>query len=393
MLCFEQWKNSEGVVNHEVTQYPTYVWFDDFVGVNNPSWKSQVKNLQGATTSADGSKTVFNSEPYISSFIQLSNGISYAMIGSPYHVLPSLPIPGADINVVSRVVDSAYSQFLTKAKNQLSSFESGQDLGELKETIESILHPMKSLREHVLSYFSSVKKLKSRYKKASSLRKALADSYLEWTFGWKPLSADIADGIVGLGSTRLPNAPIDSFAKEKYDHTESEVDSSALTSGGFVAHLTTTGVFSIRLKGLVNVYYTGLQPSLRQELRLLPEDFLPTAWDLLPYSFVVDYFTNVGDIINAVSFPRAAMRWCQQSSHDERHASQRYVDAVDHSSVGSRSLSSSNLEVSTTAFSRRSVNPADHIPEVHFSLPLSMKPWENIAALIAGRTKPLIPLW
>jgi len=382
------------------TDHYQYNWVDQFVGTQNPQWRNQVKNVLGASTNADGTELIFHSVPFIDSAIHYNTGFNdfyYFRVGNPGNVLPSLPVAGAPLDVVSRVTSRAITQFLDKARSELSSFESGQDLGEIKQTIESILHPMKSLKQHVLSYFSSAKKLKNKYKKAHDLKKALSDTYLEWTFGWNPLIHDIADGIAGLTHIRLPYNSIESFAKEKFQHDVwGVIDSSGISSGGFYAKTLVTGEFSVRFKGVVNSYYQGGPPSVQDELRLAPRDFIPTAWDLLPYSFIVDYFINVGDIINAYAFPSAALRWVNMSSRDQRILIQDYVktyDNIDPRYLVSFAFESTSLKVEAKTFSRRNFLPSDLVPNLQISLPFSIKPWENISALLASRSKPLLPLW
>jgi hypothetical protein len=380
--------------------YLNYNWVNSFDGIDNPYWKVYVKQGNDATTSAVASETRITSTPFIDALWFLDTGfnqIYQSFTGNPVEVLPALPVAGAPGSTVSSVTNRALSQFVDKAKAALSSFESGQDLGEIKQTIESIIHPMKSLREHVSSYFSSVKKLKNRYKKAHELKKALADTYLEWTFGWKPLTYDIGQGISDLTnkSARLPNAPISSHAKEKFQHDVVIDDQRGNPSvGGYRNTTLVTGDFSVRIKGMVNVYYRGSPPSLAQELQVLPEDFLPTAWDLLPYSFVVDYFTNVGDIIKAISFPSAALRWACKTSQDKRTIRQDYTPLGQFYGYAQNVWNANSLEATSKTYQRSPVYALDLVPTVQFSLPLtSAKPWENIAALLTSRSKPLIPLW
>lgn len=389
-----------GTTQNNDPAYLNYNWVNSFDGVDNPYWKIYVKQGNDATTNAVAGETLITSVPFIDALWFLDTGfnqISYFFTGNPVEVLPALPVAGAPGSTTSSVTNRALSQFVDKAKAALSSFESGQDLGEIKQTIESIIHPMKSLREHVLSYFSSVKKLKSRFKKAHELKKALADTYLEWTFGWKPLTYDIGQGIADLSnhSARLPSAPIQSHAHEKFQHDLVIDDQRAQPSvGGYRNTTLVTGEFSVRLKGMVNVYYHGEPPSLAQELQVLPEDFLPTAWDLLPYSFVVDYFTNVGDIIKAISFPSAALRWACMTTRDVRTLTQSYSPLGQNYGFAQNVWSSNSLVATSKNYRRTPVYPWDLVPTVQFSLPLtSAKPWENMAALIAGRSKPLTPLW
>jgi hypothetical protein len=375
-------------------------WTNTFNGSQNPNWKNLVRANVNATTPADGSLTRITSQPFIDSVWHFRgfNDIIYYNSGWPTEAWIGLPVAGAPPDVQSRVYARAASQFIDKCKSSLSSFESGQDLGEIKQTIEAIVHPMKSLKEHVLSYFSSVKKLKNRYKKVPSLRNALTDTYLEWTFGWNPLAADISDGIAGLTHQRMPYQPVEAYAKEKFQHDQGLDSEVTHTFGGYRATHTITGEYSVRLKGVVNAYYRGGPPSLQQELQLLPEDFLPTAWDLLPYSFVVDYFTNVGDIIKAVSFPSAALRWCNGSFRDMRTLTQVYTPLTNEELGLDASYShevwfARNMVAESKNFSRNYIAPSGLVATLQFSLPVSAKPWENIAALISGRKKSLTPLW
>jgi len=385
-------------------------WQDTFSGVQNPNWKAQIKTHSSATTPASGIRYLVRSLPFMSASVEAYAGSHatrdyiyryFAVDGTPFEPLPvaifrDLP----DTLTVNRVTARAYSLYLEKAKSAISSFESGQDLAEIRQTIESVIHPFSSLRNHVLSYFPKVKKLKDRYKKVHDLKKALADSYLEWTFGWKPLTFDIADGIVGLSNSRLPLTPIESHATEYFSFLEG-VYNSDLTNALYHAYGKVISKYSIRLKGMVNAYYRdGKPPGIAQELQLLPEDFAPTAWDILPYSFVIDYFLNIGNIVRAYSFPSAALVWTNEStliSSQSIVSFDRYTAGLDAQfpiSLGytrNHQVSCANFDVEARTFTREAIQSL--VPPLVFSLPLSAKPWENIAALLAGGTRGLLPFY
>lgn len=42
------------------------------------------------------------------------------------------------------------------------------------------------------------------------------------------------------------------------------------------------------------------------------QEFVPTVWELIPYSFVVDYFTNIGDVVNYAY--SANLNWVYKSA-------------------------------------------------------------------------------
>lgn len=387
----------------------SYQWLRQFVGNYNPSWRDQVKRQIGATTSSNGTSFNVLSTPYISGIVNIINIHDprtyrfYSVLGTPLLSLPSqISMQNtADNNTKNHAKARAITSFLNKAKSEISSFESGQDIAELHQTIESVIHPLASLKKYVASYFTSLKKVKNKYKSKVSLKKALADTYLEWTFGWNPLAADIADGIVGLSRFRFSSVPISAHAGETYSSFQQSTTTS-LSDAAYKYDRRIRSRFTYRLKGVVNPYYSK-QPRVLQELQLLPEDFLPTSWDLLPYSFVSDYFTNIGDIIRAFSFPSAAIRWCNSTDRDvtktfiQYGGDPNYVQLLaglltDWSTT--QEIFSTNFDVEYTIFIRNFVTPSSLMPPLVLTIPpLSSKPWENIAALLTGNAKRLSPFY
>jgi hypothetical protein len=39
------------------------------------------------------------------------------------------------------------------------------------------------------------------------------------------------------------------------------------------------------------------------------ESFVPTVWELVPYSFILDYFTNIGDVLSAGLLVQSHLAW------------------------------------------------------------------------------------
>jgi hypothetical protein len=102
--------------------------------------------------------------------------------------------PSAD---ETSAVAQARQRVIKQAKELLTPVQGGAFLGELVKTIHMVKHPATSLRKSIDDYFRVLKKVPRRTSSAYR-RKALNDTYLEFTYGWRPLMGDIQNGIETL---------------------------------------------------------------------------------------------------------------------------------------------------------------------------------------------------
>jgi len=376
-----------------------------FVGSTNPFWKSQVLNVQSATTTASGQFRTYK-QAFLSSELSYSDRLNKRELFVEWY--GHVPLPLGSVSAPSAFTKTqadnrAKARFLQSLDDVLSSVELGQDLGEYKETVHGCTKPLHSLRNHVLSYFDSVTKLKRSFKQGNpGLLKAVADTYLEWTFGWKPLASDVADAFVGLQnrSRHFNTQPIQAKGKEFYGGGSITNIHSAdgLSLSDLRSNTKTQLSYTVRYKGMVKQVLTSGSLPISQVLQIDLPHFIPTAWDLIPYSFIVDYFTNAGDVIRSYSARTNLVAWCVRTIR-EVHDHEIYTYTTNQAQkiatlvCLSRKDDAVNSKVSDITWSRSAIDPTVSLrPALAFQLPNSDKPWLNIAALLLGRTKALVPL-
>jgi hypothetical protein len=130
------------------------------------------------------------------------------------------------------------------------------------------------------------------------------------------------------------------------------------------------------------------------ESRLLgfdPSSFLPTVWELIPYSFLIDYFTNIGDVIEGWSQLGINLAWCNRttkkslvvkSSSFSNKLISKQLTGLNYEAV---SFEPSLGVVEKSVVSRAQFNGVRN-PGLIFRMPsFGSQKWLNIAALVYGR--------
>lgn len=163
---------------------------------------------------------------------------------------------------------------------------------ELKKTLKMLANPMKGLREYIFSR-------KSHRKGSPPLWEVARDSWLEYRYGWRPFMME-ADAILqSLGKEYSKRQT----SRATRADTGNATSTWTASSGGLNMTFETTTTRTLKVRAGVLYEHRG---SFDQTYGLRLSDIPSAAWELVPYSFVVDWFVNVGDFIESIT-PKAGV--------------------------------------------------------------------------------------
>lgn len=122
--------------------------------------------------------------------------------------------------------------------------------------------------------------------------KLIGNSYLQWTYGWKPLISDVYNALDEAVHVTLSKLYVKASATEKYDNTFARAFPFDDNPIGRYAR---KGGQTVRFKCMFAVPDSRF--SLERWTSLNP---VTIAWELMPYSFVVDWFLDVGSALRSL---------------------------------------------------------------------------------------------
>lgn len=204
-----------------------------------------------------------------------------------------------------KFVDAANNKALAKLKANIAEFsQQGENLGQASKSlamvtdrVSQVFRSYKALRKGRFGEFMEVLRIpaqaKDRRYQTYTPKRISRDSssiFLEYWYGWKPLIQDI---FVGL------NAVVDAPQNEK------RPIKGRGTSGAFPIdkqgaphrYISGSGIYSVDLRVIITVENENVFTLNRTGL-INPATI---AWQLMPFSFIVDWFINVEEFVDSLS--------------------------------------------------------------------------------------------
>lgn len=376
-------------------------------GAENPRHRSQIAAVEQAGTNFVGTRQhmieqrgyVFAEWQHRSSVLSQYHWHTATGLGCPenYSSPTYVALPSFSTTVQSR----AAARFISNCRDANRAIMAGVSLGEMGETLRMIRRPLQSLRKGVNDYLRDLKKIPKAVRTRKQAQQAVSGTWLEHSFGWRPLMSDIADGYDALeryrGANRLRTKRVRGFAQDQIpiaSYMSTPID---VTGQLYYNH--TSNEYQTRQSihyGVMGISHDSRIAMARSLLGFNLEDFAPTLYELVPWSFLIDYFTNFGAVIDSWAFNTSRLRWyCRTnriigervSTWDlniERTVGLHTVPNLSKCNPGLCGGGPSIRISRQSSISRRADLPYPKV-DFHFKIPGLSTQWINIAALIAAR--------
>lgn len=260
---------------------------------------------------------------------------------------------------------------------QRGSFNGYVFLGEFAQTARMLTNPLKE----------SIKLTRDLLKvRGKASIKDFGDLWLQYRFGILPFISDMSE------ISKLLSEQTEERVRERFRFygkaSKSITEKYESSSPGFIA---TAHGYTDKIYDAETIIRFGMQTNLIDSTSTLQSralstldltKVLPAAWELVPWSFLIDYFVNIGDIVATVSESSSVLSYNVESNIKTVTKRTTVKDWVSAWPEGFEIISQTPK---TVTVKRREVHRKGgtlEIPPLTFTLPGSDVRLKNIAALL-----------
>ncbi len=357
-------------------------------GDNLPDWKWRIRHHMSATTTLVATSTLN---------VQLETGFTYNKVGYPYPIYTEegnlfarhSSIPSASSTMDVTAERKAASKFLSHYIKHTNTWRGGNFLAEMRETWHMLHNPVKSFYHRTWEFAGTMKKLGKVQRHARKyVPDMIADAWLAFGFGVKPLISDANDAASALnkikeemGGTGQDSTMVSGYGDNK---TYSKTQFLVATGAGFpsqnnyaINHLVEHR--TVRYRAALKAHLEDLT-TVAQAFGVDKFDIIPAVWEAIPWSFFIDYFANVGEMLDSCRLAAAEVAWCNRTV---RNSAARTIGDMWNVPIGN-DISHIVGKPRFFALARYVNRTPSSIPQpsFHFKVPgLASTAWLNIAAL------------
>jgi hypothetical protein len=292
--------------------------YTDFVtkGDNHPNWRYLISHNRDATTQLVARKYYVKPARFSATIRRLKPETIYTKptwVSSRTSTGSYFPGNNTANPLSTTKADlEARGRFVNKAYDLLTQVQGGVIAGEFAQTVRLIRRPLGGLRDGFSRYLAALKKRRQRRGPQKVVRRnnrrILSETWLEYNFGFIPLINDINDIVDTLDADHFQRVVrITGVGEDSKSNSQGVTSLTAINPPYVQGRVIKRQTVKVIYHGAVRA---GLDnPFKSRNIGLNYRNFIPTAWELLPWSWAVDYFTNIGDIINGSAVSRSDMAW------------------------------------------------------------------------------------
>lgn len=365
-------------------------------------WRNEIRHHRSATSKLIGVEHKFHG--------RAGNYVGATVRQAAYQTFPEVRFRtelAGNFKAISAPGEGGLSAALVDANNQAlmrlnknllkvrQSLPGLVAIGELGETLRMIRHPAESLLKGIYEYLGVVKKRAGNKRLPLKKRNSIvADTWLEYSYGWAPLINDVKGAAEGLAKRSSYMAVVSAISGYGQSTNTTHYGNYPDIQNGHI-YLKRHGIVN---RQVAEVRYHGVISNDPADwvfgsanFGFTPSDFIPAIWELIPYSFLVDYFSNIGNVIQAYTTDTSGVRWLEKGTRTSSHNFVKeisytlsplpssppgiysYLDVIYSGPVGE-----SGYEIVRRT---RDKYEQSIVPSLEFTIPgLSLK-WLNMAAL------------
>lgn len=346
------WTQKNGLPQQYIVWNERLIAWTDYVitGPNHVNWKEMLKRGDGVITYLDGFRRKLNWNPgSVTRTHAGTDPFGCYVRGNRVLVTMTDYIPSFSWNQFTinaqKANDKASENLINDYRKVLTKWSSGQFIGELAETVRFLVSPCRTLVKHTGEMIGNMRRIQHKNWRRAKRRashpskqpldsqalKHATDTWLGYRFGAVPLLNDVRDANRALQGFLEHNPETVIRLKgsgkwtEEFKQTVRGIHSYSDKFGRGTVGDSTLFDFDYYVKEEQSFIYIGAFKSsvpsgempFWDAIGLSPDQWVPTVYEIIPLSFMVDYFSNMGKVIDAASFQMINLHWlCYNKRQD-----------------------------------------------------------------------------